>query len=55
MESGPMGQPAPVSTWLLAAKRKRSARRLVVGVLVVLLEIGVVMALIFLVSAFFPH
>jgi hypothetical protein len=55
MSSGEMGQPAPISTWLLASRRKRSARRLLIGTLVVALEIAIVVALFFLARAFFPR
>ena len=55
MYSGEIGQKAQVSTWLLTTRRKGSGRRLLFALLVALLEIGLLIGLYFLASAFFPR
>lgn len=55
MYSEEIGQQAQVSTWLLNVRRKRSGRRLLVGIVVAFLEVGLLVALYFLASSFFPR
>ena len=55
MYSRDTGQPAQVSTWLLNVRRKRSGRRVVLALVVTFVEIGLLVTLYVVASAFFPH
>jgi hypothetical protein len=55
MYSGEFGQQAQVSTWLLNVRRKRSARRVLLAVVVAFLEISLLVALYFMASSFVPR